>query len=107
MCQTQIHLKVSEHEMLSFSVTKEIIKNDNSFVIILLSKIVENEFLHTLWQIHKVESSHCHYLDMLKLQTIERNDMYIFFARRDARKLTCLTAKFQQEAIEPLREISW
>ena len=43
---------------------------------------------------------------MLKLQTNERNDMYIFFARRDARKLTCLTAKFQEEAIEPLREIS-
>ena len=30
-----------------------------------------------------------------------------FFARRDARKLTYLTAKFQEEAIEPLREIAW
>ena len=37
---------------------------------------------------------------MLKLQTNERNDVYIFFARRDVRKLTCLTAKFQEEAIE-------
>ena len=44
---------------------------------------------------------------MLKLQTNERNDVYILFARRDARKLTCLTAKFQEEAIEPLREIAW
>ena len=26
--------------------------------------------------------------------------MYIFFKRRDARKLTCLTAKFQEEAID-------
>ena len=30
-----------------------------------------------------------------------------FFARRDVRKLTFLTAKFQEEAIEPLREITW
>ena len=44
---------------------------------------------------------------MLKLQTNERNDVYIFFARRDARKLTCLNAKFQEEAIEPLREMAW
>ena len=43
---------------------------------------------------------------MLKLQTNERNDVYISFAHRDARKLTCLTAKFQEEAIEPLREIA-
>ena len=41
------HLKVSDHEMLSFSVRKEIIKNDNSLVVILLSKVVENEFLQT------------------------------------------------------------
>ena len=54
-----------------------------------------------------MESSYCHYLDMLKLQTCtnERNDVYIFFARRDILKLTCLTAKFQEGAIEPLREI--
>ena len=45
---TQVHLKVSEHEMLRFSVRKEIIKNDNSLVVILLSKVVENEFLQTL-----------------------------------------------------------
>ena len=44
----QVHLKASEHEMLSFSVRKEIIKNDNSLVVILLSKVVENEFLETL-----------------------------------------------------------
>ena len=31
--------------------------------------------------------------------------MYIFFARPDVRKLTCPTAKYQEEAIEPLREI--
>ena len=41
---------------------------------------------------------------MLKLQTNERKDVYIFFTRRDARKLTSLIAKFQEEAIEPLRE---
>ena len=38
---TQVHLKVSEQEMLSFSVRKEISKNDNSLVVILLSKVVE------------------------------------------------------------------
>ena len=41
-------LKVSEHEMLIFSVRKEIIKNDNRLVVILLSKVIENEFLQTL-----------------------------------------------------------
>ena len=45
----KVHLKVSEHEMLSFSVRKEIIKNDNSLVAILLSKVVENEFLQTVY----------------------------------------------------------
>ena len=93
--------------MLSYSVRRKIIKNDDSLVVILLSKVVENEFLQTLWPIHKVESSYCHNLNMLKLQTNERNDLYIFFARRDVRKLTCVTAKFQEEAIEPLREIAW
>ena len=44
---------------------------------------------------------------MFKLQKNEKNDVYIIFARRDVRKLTCLTAKFQEEAIEPLREIAW
>ena len=39
---------------------------------------------------------------MLKLQKIERSDVYIFFARRDVRKLTCFTVKFQEEAIEQL-----
>ena len=45
---TEVHLRVSEHEMLSFSVRKEIIENDNSLVVILLSKVDENEFLQTL-----------------------------------------------------------
>ena len=44
---------------------------------------------------------------MLKLHTKERKDVYIFFARRDARKLTCLPAKFQDEVVETLREIAW
>ena len=74
----KLHLKVSEHEMLSFSVRKEIIKNDNSLVVILLSKVVENEFLRTVDPILKVEPSYCHYLDMLTLQKNERNDVYIF-----------------------------
>ena len=73
-----VHLKVSEHELLSFSVRKEIIKNDNGWVVILLSKVGENEFLQTLLPIHKVESSYCRYLGMLKLQTNERNDVYFF-----------------------------
>ena len=30
-----------------------------------------------------------------------------FFARRDVRKLACLTAEFQENPIEPLREIAW
>ena len=41
----KVHLKVSEHEMLSVLVRKEIIKNDK---VILLSKVVENEFLQTV-----------------------------------------------------------
>ena len=41
---------------------------------------------------------------MLKLQTNERNDVYIFFLRRDVRKLTSLTAKFEEKAIEPLEK---
>ena len=93
--------------MLSFSVRKEIIENNNSLVAISLSKVDENEFLQTLQPIYRVESSNCHYLDMLRLQKNERNDVYILFARRDVRKLTCLTAKLQEEAIEPLREIAW
>ena len=44
----KVNLKVSEHEMLSFSVRKEIIKNDNSLGVILLSKVVENESLQTV-----------------------------------------------------------
>ena len=44
---------------------------------------------------------------MLKLRKNKRNDLYFFFARRDVRKLTCLTAKFQEEHTEPLREIAW
>ena len=44
---------------------------------------------------------------MLKLQKNERNDLYIFIARRDVRELTRHTAKFQEEALEPLREIAW
>ena len=44
----KVHLRVSEHEMLSFSIRKEIIKNDNSLVVILLSKVVENEFFQTV-----------------------------------------------------------
>ena len=41
-------MKVSEYEMLSFLVKKGIIENDDSLVVILLSKFVENEFLQTL-----------------------------------------------------------
>ena len=41
-------LEVSEHEMSSFSIKKEIIKNDNSLAVISLSKVGENEFLQTL-----------------------------------------------------------
>ena len=44
----KVHLKVSEHEMLSFLVRKEIIKNDNSLAVILLSKVVENASLQTV-----------------------------------------------------------
>ena len=36
-----------------------------------------------------------------------KGTMCIFFAHRNVPKLTCLTAKFQEEAIEPLREIAW
>ena len=42
---------------------------------------------------------------MLKLRKNKRKDLYIFFVRRDVRKLTCLTAKFQEDPTrKPLRE---
>ena len=44
----KVNLKVSEHEMLSFPVRKEIIENANSLVVILLSKVGENKFLQTV-----------------------------------------------------------
>ena len=37
-----------EHKMLSFSVRKEVIKNNNSLVVISLSKAGENEFPQAL-----------------------------------------------------------
>ena len=79
----------------------------NSLAAVSLSRVGENEFVPTLWPIHKVESSYCHYLEMIKLRKNKRNDLYIFFARRDVRMLTCPTAKFQVVPIEPLREIAW
>ena len=71
-------MKITEHKMLSFSVKKEIIKNNNSLVVISLSKVGENEFPQTLWPIYKVESSYCHYSEMLKLRENKRNDLHIF-----------------------------
>ena len=62
LSKTVVHLKISEHKMLSFSVRKDIIENDNSSVVISLSKVGKNEFSQTLEPIHKVESSYCHYL---------------------------------------------
>ena len=60
----------------------------------------KNEFLQTLKPIYIAELSYCHLLEMLKLN--KRNDLY---SRRDVEKLTCLAAKFQEDPIEPLREI--
>ena len=42
--KTKVLLKISEHKMLSFSLRKEIIENDNSLVDISFSKIGEKEF---------------------------------------------------------------
>ena len=50
-------MKISDHKMLIFSVRKEIAENDNSWVVISLSKVGENEFLQTLWPIDKEELS--------------------------------------------------
>ena len=44
---------------------------------------------------------------MLALQKNEMNHVFMFFARRDVRKLTCLITKFQEETIGPIREIAW
>ena len=44
---------------------------------------------------------------MLQLRKNIKGMICIFFARRDIWKLTCLTAKFQEDPIEPLREIAW
>ena len=48
LCKTEVHLKISEHKMLRFSVRKEIIENGNSWVVISLSKVGKNEFVQTL-----------------------------------------------------------
>ena len=64
--------------MLSFSVRKEIVENKNSLVVISLSDVGENEFLQTLWPVYIVESSFCHYLEILKLQKNKAKDLYIF-----------------------------
>ena len=45
LCNTEVHLKKSEHKILSFSLRKEIIENNNSLVVISLSTVGENEFL--------------------------------------------------------------
>ena len=89
--------------LLSFSVRKEFIKNDNSFIVQSSRKRIPSDFIANSQSRTIILPS----LDIHKLQTNETNDVYIFFARRDLRKLTCLTAKFQEEAIEPLREIAW
>ena len=68
LCKTKVLLKISEHKMLSFSLRKEIIENDNSLVDISFSKIGENEF----------SSDFIANLEMLKLQENGRNDLYIF-----------------------------
>ena len=41
-------LKMSDHKMLTFLVSKEIIENNKSLVVISLSKVGENEFLPNL-----------------------------------------------------------
>ena len=41
-------LEVFEHKMLSFSIRKEIIENNNSLIVISLSKVGKNEFLPNL-----------------------------------------------------------
>ena len=46
--QTEVHLTMSEHKLLTFLVRKEIIENNNSLVVISLSKVGENEFLPNL-----------------------------------------------------------
>ena len=43
----EVHLKISEHKMLSFLVRKEIIENYSSLVVISLSKVGVNKFLQT------------------------------------------------------------
>ena len=68
------------YKMLRFLLRREIIENNNSLIVISLSKVGENEFFQNLLPIYKVELSYCHYLEMLKLQKNEKNDLYIFCA---------------------------
>ena len=56
LCKTEVHLKISEHKILSLLVKKEIIENNNNLVVISLSKEGENEFLQTLQPTYKVKS---------------------------------------------------
>ena len=43
----------------------------------------------------------------LKITEKYKERSVYFFTRCDVRKLTCLTAKFQEDPVEPLREIAW
>ena len=73
--KTEVHLKMSEHKMLCFSVRKGIIENGNSLVVTSLSKVGKNDLLQTLWPIYKVESSYC---NLLEITENKRIDLYIF-----------------------------
>ena len=57
-------------------------------VVISLSKLGENGLFQTLYPSYKVQSLYCYYLEMFKLRKNEEDDLYIYFARRDVRKLT-------------------
>ena len=48
LCKREVHLKISEHKILSFSVKKKIIENAENWVVISLSKVGENEIHQTL-----------------------------------------------------------
>ena len=93
--------------MLSFSVRKEIIENDNSLVDISLSKIGENEFSSDF-----IANLQTRIIILLLFRNAKitgkwKERSVYFFSRHNIPKLTCLTAKFQDDPIDILRETAW
>ena len=73
-------MKMSEHKMLTFSIKKEIIGNNNSLVVISLFKVGVNEFLpnyNSGGNSQRLGYGMCHFLRVLFL--LENKFLGLFY----------------------------